>query len=213
MDHSCSQIEPLLAGYVDGELADSETKQVESHLNLCRMCGDALQDQRTAKTTLHQHYRQDVAPVHLRVRLRHELAKAVARQTGFFESLAGLVTAHKVKSAFAALALVVLLALPYSGWLEQTSSSGGPTYVLVEGQIVCLDCEIMHEAGHNKECHDYHHMGLRDGQGNLWRIVDSEQGADLITNRQLIGQRYRLEGYTLPGSLQQNIDVRRYEHL
>lgn len=213
MDHSCSQIEPLLAGYVDGELADSETQQVESHLSACRMCGDALEDQQTAKTNVRQHYRQDTAPVHLRVRLRQELAKAVAQQTGFFESLAGLVSAHKIKSAFATLALVVALALPYSGWLEQTSNPVGPTYVLVEGQIVCLDCEIMHEAGHDRKCHDYHHMGLRDLQGKLWRIIDSDQGAELITNRQLIGQRYRLEGYKLPGSLQLNIDVRRYEHL
>ena len=40
----CEKIQPLISGYVDGELGDEDRSRVESHLQHCRQCSQDLAD-------------------------------------------------------------------------------------------------------------------------------------------------------------------------
>ena len=40
----CQRIQPLISGYIDGEISDEERSQVESHLKQCRQCSQDLAD-------------------------------------------------------------------------------------------------------------------------------------------------------------------------
>ncbi len=49
---SCDAFEPLLTGYVDGELSDEDRRRVEDHVASCPRCREALAELRGLKEEL-----------------------------------------------------------------------------------------------------------------------------------------------------------------
>lgn len=68
----CSDTAALLQPYVDGELGATEQERVASHLESCRPCRAAVQEQHWVRATLRA-VQRDVAPAALRARIGAEL--------------------------------------------------------------------------------------------------------------------------------------------
>lgn len=213
MSKSCLQIEPLIAGLVDGELGEVELREVQAHVGTCQQCASVLEAQKVVKQNLKENYRLEVAPIHLRARIRRDLSEA-AGFPGFLESLASVFKEHRMKGAFATLALAMILAVPYTGVLRQNlSSSSIPKLVSIEGEVLCFDCEVLKTAGYAPEHADDHRLGVKDKNGIVWRIVDSSAGKKIVHDFSLRGEHIQLSGYSFNGSLGHNIDVKGFKKL
>lgn len=68
----CSDTAALLQPYVDGELGGTEQERVASHLESCRPCRAAVQEQHWVRATLRA-VQRDAAPAALRARIVAEL--------------------------------------------------------------------------------------------------------------------------------------------
>jgi anti-sigma factor (TIGR02949 family) len=68
----CSDTAALLQPYVDGELGGTEQERVASHLESCRPCRAAVQEQHWVRATLRA-VQREVAPAALRARIVGEL--------------------------------------------------------------------------------------------------------------------------------------------
>ena len=54
MNEACEEIQPLLSGYVDGELSHDEQARAEAHLAGCARCTKELEDLRRLVTAADQ---------------------------------------------------------------------------------------------------------------------------------------------------------------
>jgi len=215
MAYSCGQIEQLITGLIDNELTDEDQKKVKHHLEECDSCVSAYESQNLLKKQLQTHYYAEKAPAHLRARIRRDITNTLT-WPGFFESLAKVFATYKVKSAIATVALALFIAVPYGQQFFENSSESAKSqmqHVTLEGQALCVDCEVIKTAGHIPVHTDDHHLGLRDGSGRIWNIINTSEGKKLVHDFSLINKSIKIEGYALPGAFGNNIDVQRFTEL
>lgn len=215
MTYNCEQIEPLVSGLIDNELSDQESKMVNEHLETCHSCAELYKSQQFTKSQLSKNYRTEVTPVYLRARIRRNIINTVS-WPGFWGSLAEVFAAHKVKSTFATLVLVLLIAVPYGQYFFAASeivTVSDTRFVSIKGKILCVDCELMRTSGHDPECAADHHLGLKDRSGKLWNFVNASKGKELIHEFALLNKSVEIEGYSLSGAFNSSIDVTRFTEL
>ncbi|RMD92861.1 MAG: hypothetical protein D6814_16350 [Calditrichaeota bacterium] len=204
---SCKDIEPLLTAYIDAELGSDDVKMVEAHLSQCVECAEKLEKERGIKRMVHEHYRMEVTPVHLRARIRRTIAEGRAAIPGFFELIAQAFTLHKLKGAFAFVALFLLVTFPYfkgiystpdfSQTMAQTEMNKKSPVELV-GEVLCVDCEILDQAHIPHHHEPGHRMGIKTANGQIWNFIPDEQGKKLLHNNSLMNQKIKIEGFAYP---------------
>ncbi|MFQ5627766.1 MAG: zf-HC2 domain-containing protein [bacterium] len=215
MTHSCEQIEHLITGLIDNELTDQDQQKAKLHLKECTSCTDVYEVQNLAKQQLHNRYLPEKAPFHLRARIRRDIAN-IQSWPGFFESLAKVFATYKLKGALATVALALFIAVPYGQYFFQNTgaaTNGKMQYVSLEGQALCVDCEVIKAAKHNPNHTDDHNLGLRDRSGRIWNIINASEGKKLVHEFSLVNKSIKIEGYALPGAFNNNIDVRSFTEL
>ncbi len=200
---TCNELEPFLAAYVDGVLEAAEREKVEQHLESCPMCKEQVSGQKALKSLLHERYRTEVTPVHVRARIRRALAEK-PRVPGFFEMLFEAFTLHKVKSAVALITLMFFVSYPYvrsqmqpgarpSGFAA-TGQQGELQPVEMVGEVLCVDCELLHEAHLPAKHEPDHRLGIRTADGRIWNLVPSGPGKTLLHNDALMNKKVRIKG-------------------
>lgn len=215
MIYSCEQFEPLITGLIDNALTEDEQQKVKHHLEECDSCVSAYEAQNLLKKQLQTHYHAEKAPVYLRARIRRDISNT-RTWPGFFESLVTVFTTYKVKSALATVALVLLVAVPYGQQFFQDSGESVKSKrqpIMLVGQALCVDCEVIKTAEHIPEHTDDHRLGLRDRSGRIWNIINASEGKKLVHEFSLINKSIKIEGYALPGAFSNNIDVQRFTEL
>jgi hypothetical protein len=215
MAYNCEQLEALIGGLVDNELNEQENKIVNEHLETCHSCTGYYKSQKFVKSQLSERYRTEVTPVHLRARIRRDILETVS-WPGFIASLAEVFAAHRVKSVFATLLLVLFITVPYGQYLSSTSETvinSDTRFVAVKGNILCVDCELLRISGHDPVCAADHRLGLKDRSGKVWNFVNASKGKELIHALTLLNQSVEVEGYSLPGAFSNSIDVKRFRKL
>ncbi len=216
----CQELEPLLTAYVDGELLGQENKTVEEHLKQCRHCQKQIEQQSALKKLLRERYRMETTPAHVRARIRRWLSSNQP-VPGFLELLGEAFTLHRFKGALALMTLLFFIGYPYLRGVVHPSEQVegfalGPDQVElkpveVEGEVLCVDCELLDKAN-LPHAHDAdHRMGIKTPAGKIWNIIPSGKGKALLHNDQLIHKRLRVKGYAYPGGVYLNVE--RYQKI
>jgi len=111
-----------------------------------------------------------------------------------------------VAAAVLLIALVSILII--KPWQEQTIEisqillpddfvyvSKNENKITIEGEVVCLCCE-MHKKGAHAACRKYGHTyGIKADNGVYWTIMKNDKGADIIDHKNFLGTRVRLTGW------------------
>ena len=187
----CKNLREVLDLYVDGELSPEATVQAEAHLAECEACrraADRLQGLRHAvKTAVSQYQpapqlasrvrKSTVSPWHRRP--AWELAVATA---------ALLIVAFAISAA--QLRGAVANTLEAAAFHLDDSRS-----VVMEGLLLCRDCQLKKEYGYHAMCPlKGHHGTLQAKDGKIWNILDGDASEDLIHNSALLGRTVRIHG-------------------
>ncbi len=212
---ACQELEPLLTAYVDGELVETEIEKVKGHLQNCQLCREQIDLQNSMRKLLQEHYRTENAPAHVRARIRRMLSEG-RPVPGFMEMLAEAFALHRFKGTFALVTLLLFVGYPY---LSVVVRPGGRINgfalgndhvelkpVEVEGEVLCVDCELLEKA-HFAHTHEAdHRMGIKTPDGKIWNIIPAGEGKHLLHNEKLMHKKLRVKGYAYPGGVYLNVE-------
>lgn len=203
----CKEIREVLDLYVDGELSADAAASATAHLNECAPCRrtqeELLRLRRAVKLAVAQHrLPPDLAArihSHLPSSWRRVLAPALAIFLVAF-SLAGLGHLGSTRVYVASVMERVAFHLD------------APRTLVLEGRLVCRDCELQALYGAGSMCHiKGHHGALKTADGKIWNLMEGDHAEQLIHSASLLGKRVRIRGrlYRRAGCL----EVQSYEVL
>lgn len=187
----CKNLREILDLYVDDELSPEASVQAEAHLAECHGCrraADRLRELRQAVKAVVSQYQPTR---HLIDRVRkstvfpwhHRPAWALTVAAAVFLIVALAASAPQLRGA----AANTLEAAAFH--LDDSRS------VIMEGTLLCRDCELKKEYGYRAMCPlKGHHGTLQTKDGKIWGILDGGTSEDLIHNSKLLGRTVRIHG-------------------
>ena len=204
----CKNLRELLDLYVDGELSPEAKVQAETHLAECHSCrraADRLQELRRAvKVAVSQYH---PAP---------KLIDRVRRSTlsPWYRRPAWVLAASAAALVIVAFAVSVA---PLRGAVANTLEAAAfhlddSRSVVMEGLLLCRDCELKKEYGYRAMCPlKGHHGTLQTKDGKIWNILDGDASEELIHDSALLGRTVRIHGRCFRRA--SSIEVESYEVL
>jgi len=187
----CQNLREVLDLYVDGELSPEASVQAEAHLAECLACrraADCLRGLRQAVKAAVSQYQP--AP---------QLANRVREST--------LSPWHRRPAWALAVAAAALLIVAFAASAAQLRGTVANTLeavafrlddsrsVVMEGMLLCRDCQLKKEYGYRAMCPlKGHHGALQTKDGKIWNILDGDAAEDLIHNSALLGRTVRIHG-------------------
>lgn len=188
-----------LAAFVDDELDDHDKETLKQQLAEDEALQHVLDAQLQIKEVVNRSTGLEKAPVHLRARIRRQLDE-IERVPGFLEQLADVFKMHTAKSLFATAVLLAVVLFPWvsSGISPVASQSNIITakFQVVQGKIICIDCDQLHAANiENVQHTDLHRAGLKTSDGLIWEFLDTGKGSELLHDFSRASHSYEIEGY------------------
>ncbi len=187
----CKNVREVLDLYVDGELSPEATVQAEAHLaecHACRRAADRLQGLRQAIKAAVSQYQPTP-----------QLANRVRKST-FSPWHRRPAWALPVATAALLIAALVVSASQLRGAVANTLEAAAfhlddSRSVVMEGTLLCRDCQLKKEYGYRAMCPlKGHHGTLQTKDGKIWNILDGDASEDLIHNSKLLGRTVRIHG-------------------
>jgi hypothetical protein len=202
----CKQFRASLNSYVDGELSSAASTSAHAHRQTCLACDRAARRLLEMKAAVKRAVSETVLPVALEDRVR---AAITPRWTKLWQALP---RTGWGRSALAGAAVILTLFL--SGTtrtpveinaanamdrlalrLDDTSP------IVLEGTLLCRDCELEHRYGVKASCRVIgHHGAIATADGRIWNLVEQRASADLIHDSTLLGKRLVVRGRLFRGA-------------
>jgi len=182
MTSPCKQIQEQLAGYVDRELEPGQANTVSRHLQDCPGCAEEANAQQSMKNLVHEKSPRLAAPAHLRAEIRRRLDQENSGFS-FWAQLRQLFVLYPAPALATAVALIFLSGLLTYFAFPQTSPLAGSaepfTTGSIEGEIICIDCDLLALVKAAYVHDTTHRVGVRCKDGHLWSILRSEKSQEL----------------------------------
>jgi len=214
MKSTCEEVSDKLSGFVDGEIGAPAIQDITAHLEHCPDCSDKEKTQRAVKSTLTNPALRLSTPHDVRARLIRAIVRQPERLS--FGALVQRLFEFQPVPAFAAVIAIVALSGLFSFWSGQriitNTAAKEPLALLInsemEGEVVCIDCELLAVSG-TPHIHDANHRaGLRCTDGHFWNILQTDKGTELGRLENLMSKRVRVKGHIFPE--QHLVDITEY---
>src|SRR5262249_5006766 len=184
------EIREVLDLYVDGELSADAAASAGVHLSECPLCRKAHEELLRLREGVKLAVSQHQPPPDLAARIQRHLSPP-----------SHLVWAHSLGMVLA-VALLAGLDRSNSGrtYLAKTMERvafhvDAPRTLVLEGQVVCRDCELHALYGAMSLCHlKGHHGTLQTADGKIWNLMEGERAEPLIHNASMLGRKVRIGG-------------------
>lgn len=73
--------------------------------------------------------------------------------------------------------------------------------IVLEGTVLCRDCELEHRYGIQASCRLIgHHGAIATPDGRIWNIVEQRSSSELIHDTSLLGKKVLVRGHVLRGA-------------
>ncbi len=218
MTMDCRRFRESLDLYVDGELSVDAMAAADAHRRECAKCALAAREIDALRRAVRDTTESVPVPAgfedRVRAALRLPTVAAVRGQRG--------TTRPWVRFAAAAMLLCavgVSIAAARPAWLREPLVAlmdravvqlAAVQPLVVEGTVLCRDCELQDRHGEQALCNRLGHRGaLVTADGRIWNIMEQDSSLDLVRDEAMLGQRVRVQGtlYRDAGT----IAVERYE--
>jgi len=186
----CKKLREVLDAYVDRELSPDAAAQAEVHMAECGSCRRAVEALSKLRQAVKSAAGEPKAPVQLVERVRNAFSPgwpraAVIQAIAATLVLAGVLTFFVPMVRGAAATALDFLSLK----LDDSRQ------VVLEGKLLCRDCQLEKEYGYHAMCPlTGHHGWLATSDGRLWSILEGKVSQELIHNSSLLGRRVRIRG-------------------
>ncbi len=202
----CEEFREVLDLYVDNELSAEAMASAGLHLNECGPCRTARDELLRLRQAVKEAVSKHQPPSSLLQRVR-EVSSPPTRRVAvvylvvvilFFLSIGALGQMSDVRAYLA------------SGMEQIAFHLDRPQMLVVEGKVVCRECELYALYGSPEERDvEGHHGALKTASGKIWNFMEGEKAYVLIHDESLIGKRVRIRAklYRRAGCL----EVQSYE--
>jgi len=196
---NCKQFRESLDCYLDGELSAAASAAADAHRKECPQCERAVAHLEQLKATLRQTVGTATPPSALDARIRSAVATPWTRS---FDTI----RAFGPRRSVLALAAVLILAVTVGTRSPIESSAANAmdrlalrlddtSPVILEGRILCRDCELERRYGVRASCKIIgHHGAIATADGRIWNIVEQRTSAALIHDERLLGRTVVVRG-------------------
>lgn len=204
---NCKQFRESLDCYLDGELSDAASAAADAHRKECPQCDRAVKRLHEIKTAIRPTVNGVTPPADLDARVR------AAVTPRWVPPLSAMGSLGLKRSAFALGALVVLtvalaaIARPPIHVSAANAMDGlafrldDSSPVVLEGRVLCRDCELEHRYGIKASCPTIgHHGAVATADGRIWNIVEQRSSVALIHDGSLLGKKVIVRGHLFRGS-------------
>ncbi len=199
----CKPLRDVLDAYIDAELSPDAMAAADEHVHRCRACMAAADGLNALRRSIRRTVEDVHVPDDLERRVRRTLRPA-------WMPTSWRATRSPMWPAMAAVAAIVLLVLGLTAGVTADTplqrvvvaamdravvmlADAGPA--VVEGTILCRDCELQDRHGERVLCDRVgHHGALVTPDGRIWNIIEQEPSKDLIHDEAMLGRRVRVRG-------------------
>jgi anti-sigma factor (TIGR02949 family) len=186
----CKKLREVLDAYVDGELSVDAATQAEAHIAECSACRRTVESLARLREAVRTAAGKPEAPVALIERVRSSVSPRWHRAAAIQAIAATLVLAGALTLFGPSVRGAAATALDFLSLKLDDSRQ-----VVLEGKLLCRDCQLEKEYGYHAMCPlTGHHGSLVTRDGRIWNILEGEKSRDLIHNSKLLGRRVRIQG-------------------
>jgi hypothetical protein len=198
---TCKQFRESLDCYLDGELSAAASAAADAHRKECPQCERAVVHLKELKTAVRRTVTITTPPSELDARIRAAVASPWVRSLDGIRAFAP----GRRALALAAVAVLVLavtvstrapIGLGAANAMDRLALRLDETSpVVLEGRILCRDCELEHRYGVKASCRTIgHHGAIATADGRIWNIVEQGASANLIHDERLLGRHIVVRG-------------------
>ena len=197
----CKHLREILDCYVDDELSADGSADAAAHLRECAACARAASELASLRLQVRQAVMIDVPP-DLEQRIRRSL-----RPWSDLRPPASGRAAAMVAAAAALLAVVVWIVSPPGAVARDATAAAldravvqlaEPRAIVLEGVVLCRDCELEKRFGIPAPCRTTgHHGAIATSDGRIWNIIDHSSARALIHDDSLHGKTVRVRARML----------------
>ncbi len=195
----CKKLREVLDAYVDHELSPDAAAQAEAHIAECNRCRRAVEALMGLREAVRATAGKPEAPAHLLHQVRSSLAPSWRRARAAQAIAATLLLAATLALFVPTLRGAAATALDYVALKLDDSRP-----VVLEGKLLCRDCQLEKEYGYHAMCKlTGHHGAIVASDGRIWSLLEGEKSQELIHDSSLLGRKVKVEGrmYRKAGSL------------
>ncbi len=195
----CKKLREILDAYMDLELSPDAAAQAKAHIAECNRCRRAAEALTGLREAVREAAGKPEAPAHLLDQVRSSLAPSWRRPGAAQAIAATLLLAATLTLFVPTLRGAAATALDY---LALKLDDSRP--VVLEGKLLCRDCQLEKEYGYHAMCPlTGHHGAIVTSDGRIWNFLEGAKSRELIHDSSLLGRKVRVEGhmYRKAGSL------------
>jgi hypothetical protein len=198
---NCKQFRESIDCYLDGELSVEASAAADAHRKECQPCDRAMARLQEIKAAVRRTVSVATPPSDLDARIRAAVGSPWTRPLDAMRWFAPR------RRAFAlAAAAVIILAVTVSTRAPIGISAANAmdrlalrlddsSPVVLEGTILCRDCELEHRYGVKASCNVVgHHGAIATADGRIWNIVEQRTSTTLIHDESLLGRTIVVRG-------------------
>lgn len=185
----CLEFRRALDLYVDGELSPEAAASASVHGSECASCKRTEQELRRLRQAVKDAVLQLHPPAGLAGRIQQSLSPSKSRV-----GIAAIAAAVLLFLSMAALSGMPGVRASLADRMEEVAFHlDQPRTPVLEGEIVCRECELFAQYGFPVERDvQGHHGGLKTAEGKIWDFMESRASEPLIHDESLLGKRVRI---------------------
>lgn len=214
----CSIAREYITSYVDQELTDEISAQIDQHLEKCEGCRKEMQAQVGLHRLLSEKLERKAAPVELQRDIINGIEKETKQNPIWLFRKVNVEFKPVTGFAIAAMLLLSLFSTELINAVKQSGSTpsfnvpvleGGQIVeansstidlnqgvrATVVGQVVCIGCFLRENYLVNNNCDEHgHHIGLVTSDGNLWSFAANSKAKIIQGDLDLKGKMIQVDG-------------------
>ena len=195
----CKKLREVLDAFVDRELSPDAAAQAEAHIAECNRCRQAVEALTKLREAVRAAAGRPEVSAHLFERVQSSLRPLWRGSIAVQAIAATLLLAATLTLFVPSVRGAAASALDY---LALKLDDSRP--VVLEGKLLCRDCQLEKEYGYHAMCPQTgHHGAIVTSDGRIWNLLEGEKSQELIHNSALLGRRLRVQAqmYRKAGSL------------
>lgn len=203
---NCKQFREALDCYIDGELSAVASAMADVHRRECLQCDRAATHLVEMKAAVKRTVDAIAPPPDLERRVRDATTLRWLGPLSVIRPFLG-------RFGFAAAALILLVGVLATAAQTQAGTHAAnvidrlalrlddSSAVVLQGIVLCRDCELEHRYGIKASCRIIgHHGAIATADGRIWNIVEQRSSAELIHNTSWLGKRVVVRGRLFRGA-------------
>jgi Putative zinc-finger len=198
---NCKQFRESLDCYLDGELSAAATAAADAHRKECPQCDRAVARLKELKIAVRRTVSVATPPVDLEARIRTAVATPWMRP---FDSIRSYGPRRSVLALAAVAVFILAVTVSTRAPIDVSAANAmdrlalrldDTSPVVLEGEILCRDCELEHRYSVKASCRTIgHHGAIATADGRIWNIVEQGTSENLIHDESLLGKKVVVRG-------------------